>query len=77
MAARPVMSQDGKIEGEASCVEEAFVSTFNVICNMKRRQNLGNIQDVTSKLLEVGVLQVLEVTSLKFLCLKERKELHE
>ena len=72
MAASTVISQNSKVEGEARQIDEAFEGTVDIISNIKRSQNLGNVQHMTKKRLEVSILQVLIVASFELFCLKEK-----
>ena len=73
MAASIVISQNGKVEGETHRITETLVGTVDIISDIKGSQNLGNVQHVTEKRLEVSILQVLILASLQLFCLKEKQ----
>ena len=72
MAASTVISQNSKVEGETRQIDEAFEGTVDIISNIKRSQNLGNVQHMTKRRLKVSILQVLIVASFELFCLKEK-----
>ena len=72
VAASTVISQNSKVEGETHQIGETFEGTVGIISNIKRSQNLGNVQHVTKKRLEVSILQVLIVASFELFSLKEK-----
>ena len=72
MAASTVISKNSKVEGETRQIDEAFEGTVDRISNIKRSQNLGNVQHMTKKRLKVSILQVLIVASFELFCLKEK-----
>ena len=73
VAASTVISQNSKVEGETRQVGETFEDTVDIISNIKRSQNLGNIQHVTRNLLKVSILQII-FASLELFCLEEEKK---
>ena len=71
MAASTVISQNSKVEGETRQTGETFEDAVDIISNIKRSQNLGNIQHVARKLLKVSILQII-FASLELFCLEEK-----